>query len=74
MTITFYECGCWIIETKQRPSYTTELMLMKFLNRLGLPHLRSRHREIIDSHLCVKHELEQNEKAIKEWEERMSKQ
>jgi len=62
-----------MIETKSRPSYTTELMLMKFLNRLGLPYLRSSHREIIDSHLCVKHELEQKEKTMKEWEERMSK-
>jgi hypothetical protein len=62
-----------MIETKQRPSYTTELMLMKFLKRLTLSNLRSRHREIIDSHLCVKHELEQKEKAMKEWEERMSK-
>ena len=71
MTITFYECGRWIIETKQRPSYAE---LTKFLKRLRLPHPRSRHREIIDSHLCVKHELEQKEKAMKEWEERMSKQ
>jgi hypothetical protein len=70
MTITFYECGCWMIETKERSSYTE---LMKFLNRLGLLYLRSRHREIIDSHLCVKHELEQKEKTMNEWEERMSK-
>ncbi|MBV9177764.1 MAG: hypothetical protein JO327_08115 [Nitrososphaeraceae archaeon] len=47
MTITFYECGRWIIETKQRPSYAE---LTKFLKRLRLPHPRSHHREIIDSH------------------------
>ena len=72
MTITFYKCGCWI-QTKQRPSYT-ELMFMKFMNRLRLPHPRSRHRIIVDSYVCIKHELEQKEKAMKEWEEKMSKQ
>ena len=70
MTITFYKCGCWI-QTKERPSYT-ELMFMKFMKRLRLPHPRSRHRIIVDSYLCIKHELEQKEEAMKEWEERMS--
>jgi hypothetical protein len=72
MTITFYKCGCWI-QTKQRPSYT-ELMFMKFLKRLRLPHPRSHHRIILDSYLCIKHELEQNEEAMKEWKVRMSKE
>ena len=72
MTITFYKCGCWV-QTEQRPS-NTELMFMKFLKRLRLPDPRSRHRIIVDSYQCIKHELEQKEEAMKEWEERMSKE
>ena len=53
MTITFYKCGCWI-QTKERPSYT-ELMFMKFMKRLRLPHPRSRHRIILDSYLWQYH-------------------
>ena len=64
----------WLLDSNRTTTFLYITHVYEVPEETKAPHPRSRHRIIVDSYLCIKHELEQKEEAMKEWEERMSKE